>query len=94
MAHLLQGPTGPGANYTGEEGSPLGISAELLTKPVWDFVYLQKPYPEGCGIEEGKLEKLRESFEYWHPRRLKKCRTRTINTCTITRTLKVSHSEN
>lgn len=62
VAHLLQGGV-----MDGSQTGPLGITAEQLNDAVWDYVFLDKEYPEGCGIEQGKLDKLKHEFNYWYP---------------------------
>ncbi|CAK9105361.1 Leucine--tRNA ligase (Leucyl-tRNA synthetase) (LeuRS) [Durusdinium trenchii] len=68
IAHLLQGRASD-TDYTGQKGtgSPLGIKPEQLTPEVFDYIFLGKAYPEGCGIEEAKLKQMQDSFEYWYP---------------------------
>eukprot|EP00878_Enallax_costatus_P006705 GHUV01007030.1.p1 GENE.GHUV01007030.1~~GHUV01007030.1.p1 ORF type:complete len:1031 (+),score=336.93 GHUV01007030.1:253-3345(+) len=46
---------------------PGAIRAEDLTHEVWDYIFLQGPYPEGCAIPEGTLLKMRQEFEFWYP---------------------------
>jgi len=62
VAHLLQGGT-----LDGHEVGPAGIKASKLTDAVWDYIFLEKPYPEDCGIPEATLARLRREFEYWYP---------------------------
>eukprot|EP00743_Colponemidia_sp_Colp-15_P001223 GILK01001343.1.p1 GENE.GILK01001343.1~~GILK01001343.1.p1 ORF type:complete len:1083 (-),score=209.41 GILK01001343.1:77-3274(-) len=62
VAHLLQGGV-----LDGSALGPLGIRAEQLTAPVWNYIFLQGPYPADCGIEEAKLQELRKEFEFWYP---------------------------
>jgi leucyl-tRNA synthetase len=38
-----------------------------LTRDVWDYIFLKGNYKEGCPIEEGKLKRMREEFDYWYP---------------------------
>lgn len=47
--------------------SPLGISADQLDDDVFNYIYLQGPYPAYCSIPEDKLRQLRQEFEYWYP---------------------------
>lgn len=62
IVHLLQG----GAINGNQEG-PLGIKPSDLTKEVFDYIYLNKPYPQGCAIPEESLAKMRYEFNYWYP---------------------------
>jgi hypothetical protein len=32
---------------------------------VWDYIFLEKPYPPSCGIPEEKLKAMRKEFDYW-----------------------------
>lgn len=68
ISHLLQGRK-DARDYTGDngKGSPLGIKPEQMTPNVFDYIFLKKEYPEGCGIEQASLDKMRNSFEYWYP---------------------------
>jgi leucyl-tRNA synthetase len=59
VAHMLQGAV------DGSKPGSLGIAAKQMTRPVWDYVFLGKPYPTNCGIPEEKLKKMRSEFEYW-----------------------------
>jgi len=51
----------------GHEMGPAQIKPELLTRQVWDYIFLRGPYPANCGIPESTLQKLRHEFEYWYP---------------------------
>lgn len=61
IAHLLQ------SDLFGEKVGPLGITAEQLTPEVYDYIFLEGAYPENCGVEKEKLDKLRHEFNYWYP---------------------------
>ena len=61
IAHLLQG-----ADYDNFTGCG-DIKPEDLTDAVFDYIFLQGPYPEGCAIAEARLQEMREEFEYWYP---------------------------
>lgn len=63
IAHLLQGRD----NLDGHNPSPLGITTDQLNDAVFDYIFLQAPYPEGCSVPEEKLQQLRREFEYWYP---------------------------
>ena len=72
IAHLLQGR--PDGSYTGPadgQPGPLGIRAEQMTPPVFDYIFRKGAYPGDCGIPEEKLAVMRESFEYWYPMNLR-----------------------
>uniref|UniRef100_A0A383W6K7 leucine--tRNA ligase n=1 Tax=Tetradesmus obliquus TaxID=3088 RepID=A0A383W6K7_TETOB len=60
VAHYLQN----GDMY----GQSIGeIKPEHLTNEVWDYLFLQGPYPPGCAIPEDTLRKMRAEFEFWYP---------------------------
>src|SRR5436853_527188 len=59
VSHLL--PTGANQN------TETAIRPEMFSRKVWDYVFLRGNYPEGCGIPETFLEKLRNEFEFWYP---------------------------
>lgn len=64
IAHVLQGED----NLNGENvKSPGKINAEDLTDEVFDHIFRNKPYPEGCAIPQETLEKCRKEFRYWYP---------------------------
>ena len=62
VAHLLQGGV-----IDGSTPGPLGIKPEQLTHEVWDYIFLNKEYPDGWAIDKEKLDKLKSEFEYWYP---------------------------
>eukprot|EP01117_Protostelium_nocturnum_P004368 TRINITY_DN1582_c0_g1_i1.p1 TRINITY_DN1582_c0_g1~~TRINITY_DN1582_c0_g1_i1.p1 ORF type:complete len:1097 (-),score=402.52 TRINITY_DN1582_c0_g1_i1:38-2932(-) len=62
VSHLLQG-----GDINGASIGPLGIEPQQLTKAVWDYIFLSKEYPSGCGIPQANLDKLRKEFDYWYP---------------------------
>jgi leucyl-tRNA synthetase len=62
VAHLLQGGV-----IDGSEVGPLGVKAEEFNDKVWDYVFLDKEYPEDCTIPKEKLDKLKHEFNYWYP---------------------------
>ena len=51
------------------DGSEVGVIApEQLTDAVWDYIFMtDKPYPEGCGIPQDYLDKLKAEFTFWYP---------------------------
>lgn len=63
VAHMLQGPD----NFDGTKVGPAGITADQLTDAVWDYIFKQGAYPDGCTIPEATLQTLRREFEYWYP---------------------------
>jgi leucyl-tRNA synthetase len=64
IAHYLQG----GAlTYTEGKTGPSGILPSQLTDDVWNFIFLEGPYPASCGISETTLKSLRNEFEFWYP---------------------------
>jgi leucyl-tRNA synthetase len=34
---------------------------------VWDYILLNAKYPEGCGIPEATLSKMKREFNFWYP---------------------------
>ncbi|XP_047411762.1 leucine--tRNA ligase, cytoplasmic [Sciurus carolinensis] len=62
VAHLLQG-----GNLHGQAESPLGISAQQMTKEVWDYIFFKNaPFPK-TQIPKEKLDQLKQEFEFWYP---------------------------
>ncbi|XP_015341266.1 leucine--tRNA ligase, cytoplasmic [Marmota marmota marmota] len=62
VAHLLQG-----GNLRGQAESPLGISAQQMTKEVWDYIFFKDaPFPK-TQIPKEKLDQLKQEFEFWYP---------------------------
>jgi leucyl-tRNA synthetase len=51
--------------------SPDQIDPKDLTADVFDYIYRNKPYPEGCNIPEEKLKSMRDEFRYWYPMTLR-----------------------
>ncbi|KAL6050311.1 leucine--tRNA ligase, variant 2 [Balamuthia mandrillaris] len=63
VAHLLQG-----GDLYGKATGPAGIKPEQLTRKVWDYIFLNGPYPASeTNIPEETLKTLRREFEYWYP---------------------------
>lgn len=50
----------------GSVSGSLGIKHEDLTREVWDYIFLDKPY-HPCQIPEEKLKTIRDEFRYWYP---------------------------
>ena len=61
IAHLLQG------DLFGEKVGTLGITADCMTPEVYDYIFLEGAYPEGCKIEQEKLDIMKREFNYWYP---------------------------
>ena len=51
--------------------SPDQIDPKDLTAGVFDYIFRNKPYPEGCNIPEEKLKSMRDEFRYWYPMNLR-----------------------
>jgi leucyl-tRNA synthetase len=60
VVHLLQTPA------VGSSTGSLGIRAEQLTREVWDYIFLNGPFPH-TDIAKEKLDLLRREFLYWYP---------------------------
>uniref|UniRef100_H2ZCU7 leucine--tRNA ligase n=1 Tax=Ciona savignyi TaxID=51511 RepID=H2ZCU7_CIOSA len=61
VTHLLQEGV-----FDGSAGNKLGIRAEQMTREVWDYIFLDTPYPS-TDIAKEMLDKLRNEFKYWYP---------------------------
>lgn len=61
IAHHLQ------ANLDGSQLGPHGITADQMTKEVFDYIFLRHAPPQNSTIPLAVLEKLRAEFEYWYP---------------------------
>jgi len=62
VSYLLQG-----GIIDGSKVGPAQIKAEKLTDEVWNYIFLDAPYPAFCDIPEQTLEKLRKEFKFWYP---------------------------
>lgn len=63
IAHFLQD-----GSFRGEKPSPLGITAEMMTPEVWDYIFFaDAKFPKGSKIKKENLEKLKHEFNYWYP---------------------------
>ena len=63
VAHLLQDGV-----FDGSVVGKAGITADKLTRAVWDYIFLDKDYPAGeTDIPEETLKLLRREFKYWYP---------------------------
>jgi len=68
IANHLQGIN----NLNGHQNkSPDQIDPKNLTPDVFDYIYLNKAYPDGCNIAEEKLKSMRDEFRYWYPMTLR-----------------------
>jgi len=68
IANHLQGAD----NLNGDPSkSPDQIDPKDLSAGVFDYIYRNKPYPEGCKIPEEKLKSMRDEFRYWYPMTLR-----------------------
>ena len=65
VCHLLQGE----GSLDGKKIGVLGIKPEEMKKIVWDYIFLDIPYPkdEKDIPTEEKLNLLKEEFKYWYP---------------------------
>lgn len=61
IAHLLQG------DVYGQTSGLAEIPAEKMTRQVYDYIFLDAAYPADCGVEEEKLQRLRQEFNFWYP---------------------------
>lgn len=63
VVHLLQG-----GSFKGEKPSPLGITAEMMTNEVWDYIFFaEAKLPAGSKIKKDHLNTLKREFNYWYP---------------------------
>lgn len=62
VAHFLQG-----NSLRGDKPNQFKIKAEHMTPEVWDFIFLDKPYPNNCKISRTHLEKMKKEFKFWYP---------------------------
>ena len=68
IANHLQGVN----NLNGDPNkSPGQIDPKNLTPDVFDYIYLNKAFPDGCNIAEEKLKSMRDEFRYWYPMTLR-----------------------
>jgi leucyl-tRNA synthetase len=51
--------------------SPEQIDPKDLTSEVFDYIYLNKAFPDECKISEEKLKSMRDEFRYWYPMTLR-----------------------
>lgn len=63
IVHLLQA-----GSFRGEKASPLGITADMMTPEVWDYIFFaDAKFPTGTKIKKEAFEKLKREFNYWYP---------------------------
>jgi len=59
-------------NLNGDSSkSPDQIDPKDLSPEVFDFIYLNKAFPDGCKISENKLKSMQDEFRYWYPMTLR-----------------------
>lgn len=66
IAHILQA---KGTDLSGNGGD---LSSERilpchLSDAVFDYIFLNQPYPNDCSLSEAQLAAMRSEFEYWYP---------------------------
>jgi leucyl-tRNA synthetase len=61
ISHFMQG------NLDGSAPGKLGITPDMLSDDVFDYIYLGKPYKAGCKVKESDLQIMRNEFLYWYP---------------------------
>ena len=62
IAHFIQG-----NSLRGDGNNQFKIKAEHMTPEVWDYIFLDKPYPKECKISKFHLDKMRKEFKFWYP---------------------------
>lgn len=63
IVHLLQA-----GSFRGEKPSPLGITADMMTDEVWNYIFFANAkYPKNCKAKKESLDVLRKEFNYWYP---------------------------
>lgn len=63
IVHLLQA-----GSFRGEKPSSLGITAEMMTDDVWNYIFFaDAKYPKGCKAKKESLDILKREFNYWYP---------------------------
>lgn len=68
IANTLQGE----GNLEGvKDKSPAAIEPADLTKPVFDYIFVDGPLPKNCNIPTDTLDKMRNEFRYWYPMNLR-----------------------
>ncbi|CAA0820552.1 Unknown protein [Striga hermonthica] len=60
VAHMLQ----RGDMYGADRSS---VKPEQLTDEVWDFLFVDGPYPKSSDLPATLLNKMKQEFEYWYP---------------------------
>lgn len=63
IAHFLQG-----GSFKGEKPSPMGITADMMTDDVWDYIFFANAkLPASSKIKKDNLNTLKREFNYWYP---------------------------
>lgn len=63
VVHFLQA-----GSFRGEKPSPLGITADMMTPEVWNYIFFAgTKFPASTKIKRENLELLRTEFNYWYP---------------------------
>jgi leucyl-tRNA synthetase len=63
VVHLLQA-----GSFKGEKPSPLGITAEMMTDEVWNYIFFAgAKFPASTKIKKADLDLLKREFNYWYP---------------------------
>lgn len=63
IVHFLQD-----GSFRGEKPSPLGITAEMMTSDVWNYIFFaDAKFPTSTKIKKENLELLKKEFNYWYP---------------------------
>ncbi|GAA5840879.1 hypothetical protein JCM5353_002202 [Sporobolomyces roseus] len=63
IAHLLHGPP-----IDGSVVGPLGISHEQVTDEMFEYIFVNGPYPSHSPFPQDKLNILKSEFSYFYPR--------------------------
>ena len=63
VVHFLQG-----GSFKGEKPSPMGITADMMTADVWDYIFFaDAKLPAKSKIKKDDLNILKREFNYWYP---------------------------
>lgn len=63
IVHFLQD-----GSFRGEKPSPMGITADMMTADVWDYIFFaDAKFPAATKIKKADLETLKKEFNYWYP---------------------------
>jgi len=61
VCHFLQN------DFDGTAGNSYGITPEMMTPEVWDYVFLQTSTVPQTKIKKDILEKMKREFSFWYP---------------------------